>query len=246
MPRHRAALWSRLLLCVPLLLTCCLVASGEEAGETDVPPRVREVLQRVDEANEELENVTARVTYLREIPLLDEVQKSRGTLIFREPDKIVLRLGRPRNEDVYTDGETWWVVSHDDRQVEIYQAAEDSSREAAFLEFGYGKGSEALLDDYSVELLGEEQAEEDGEEVVRYRLRFTPREQEDKPARYAAIEVEVSSHLWLPDLLVLHESGGEILHTYSLAEIRINSDVDEDVFECEIPRGYTILRPAES
>lgn len=216
--------------------------------EHQVAPEVRRILDHLDKANRELVDLTARVTYERAIPLLEEKERSRGRLAFKQPDHIWLELGKPRNEELYTNGETWWLVDHDDKQVEIYQASEEGGREAAFLQFGYGKGSEALLEDYDVQLVTQRTEEtKEGEEETFYRLKFTPRLEEDEPPpRYAAIEAEVSDRRWLPHVLVLHESGGEIIHTYELSRIRLNTGVEDELFDYEPPDGYTVLRPAES
>jgi outer membrane lipoprotein-sorting protein len=218
---------------------------AEEALKA-LPPELRTVMDKLDEANRKLEDVSADVTYERAIPLLDEKQVSHGTLVFKKPARIILKLGKPRNEAVYTNGKQWWVVSEDEKQVEIYEAANagHESQETAFLSFGYGSGTEKLLEEYTVELVGKAPAESDAQEMV-YRLKFTPRERPDRPVRYAAIEVEIADKLWLPSVLVLHESGGEIVHTYRLSKVRTNTGVKDEAFNYEPPRGYTILRPQE-
>ena len=221
-------------------------AEEEEAPQV-LSPELRAILDKLDEANKKLTDCTASVAYERAIPLLDEKQKSRGSLIFKKPNKIVLKLGKPRNEDVYTDGKTWWVVEHNDKQVEIYEAAQpgQGGQETAFLDFGYGRGSEAFLKDYTVELVSQETRPIDDDKTeTLYRLKFTPRPKKDEPpSRYEAIEVVISDQVWLPQVLVLHESGGEIVHTYTLSKIKLNTDVKDDVFVYEPPRGYTVLHP---
>lgn len=234
-----------------VLFLCVRPVIGAEQQKAEarqeLSPELRRLLDELDAANAEVEALTARVQYERSIPLLEEKEKSRGRLVFRKPDLLHLELGKPRHEEVWCDGETWWVVSHDDRQVEVYPASEDAGPETAFLDFGYGKGSEVLLEDYSVEIASRERKEQDGESYTEYRLRFTarPTREDESPPRYATIEVESSSRRWLPHTLVLHESGGEILHTYRLSRLKLNPDLDEDRFEYEPPRGYTVLHPAE-
>jgi outer membrane lipoprotein-sorting protein len=244
------------------LLVCCVPALGEDGPRPEppaqdeaaaeekhsldeLPPELRMVLEKLSDANRGLQDISAKVTYERVIPLLDEKQKSKGSLVFKRPNLIALKLGKPRNEEVYTNGESWWVVSHDDEQVEIYAAAgrDEGSQETVFLDFGYKEGTEKLIQEYEVTLLSKETAGGDDEPKTVYRLKFTPRPKDDRPARYAAIEAEIPDTLWLPQVLVLHESGGEIIHTYSLRKIRTNAEVEPDVFEYEPPRGYTVLRP---
>ena len=71
-------------------------------------------------------------------------------------------------------------------------------------------------------------------------MKFTPRRRKDRPARYEAIEVEVSDKTWLPREIVLHERDGQVVHTYKLRNIRTNTKVKDDVFEYKPPRGYTV------
>ena len=196
--------------------------------------------------DDSIKDLTARLVYERAIPLLEEKQRTRGRLVFLKPDRLAMELGKPRNEDVYTDGETWWIVSHNDRQVEVYQASEQTTREAAFLRFGYGEGSEDLLEDYRVELTERTREEDDEGAFTRYRLRFLPRQKkgQQRPPRYSEIEVELTDRRWLPHRLVLHES--EILHTYELSRIELNTDVDGKLFDYKPPRGYAVQRPQQS
>jgi outer membrane lipoprotein-sorting protein len=231
---------------VPAAQSSAATASEEQPPQT-LSPELKAVLDKLDGANEKLVDCTANVDYVRSIPLLEEKQKSRGSLVFKKPNKIVLKLGKPRNEDVYTDGKTWWVVEHNDRQVEVYEAAQpgQGSQETAFLDFGYGKGSDAFLKDYTVELMGREtQPLGDDKTEALYRLKFTPKPKKDQPPpRYESIEVVISDQLWLPQVLLLHESGGEIDHTYTLSKVKLNTEVKDDVFECRPPSGYTVLHP---
>ena len=211
----------------------------------ELPAEVRHVLTKLDEANAKVEDVSARVTYERAIPILDEKQKSRGTLTFKKPNRIVLKLGKPRNEEVITDGRLWWVVSHNDKQVEVYEAAEagEGGTEAAFLDFGYGRSARELLADYSVKLTDQEKLETDEGVQKRYRLEFVPRENPARPAVYEAVEIELSDSLWLPEELVLHEAGGEIIHTYALRKIRTNTGVKDKAFDYKPPGSYQKIEP---
>jgi len=248
--------FSRLLPAVALLLCLCVGVTMAQQDPPDgaapsrgadeaaavresLPPELQGVLDKLDAANERLEDLAARVTYEREIPLLEEKQKARGEVIFKKPGRIVLKLGKPRNEDVYTDGKTWWLVSHRDKKVEVYKAAKEGEggREAAFLDFAYGSSSKKLLKDYSIELTGTEQEDEE----TTYRLTLTPRPDEDRPAMYECIEVEVSDRLWLPHVLVLHEKGGEVVHTYNLSKVRTNTGIKDEAFVYEPPSDYTVV-----
>ena len=243
------------------VLICCAVAATVGA-ETDGPdiaerwnalsPELKEVLGKVESAGNGLESVRCDVRYTRSIPLLEEQEECGGELLFAKPDRLVLKLGEPRNEDAYTDGEKWWIVSHDDRQVEIYRMVENprQTREAAFLKFGYGRSARELLEGYEISLSEKRSVEvsADGgggtKTVTEYILRFSPR-REDVPSRYSWIEVAVREGIWLPARLRLAENEGRIMHIYRLEDRKRNPELEEGVFTYSPPEGYTILRPAE-
>jgi len=132
---------------------------------------------------------------------------------------------------------------------ELYETArsEQAAAEASFLTFGYGESSEKLLERYDIELIARRQEQPAGEEadatpLTCYRLQFVPRD-EKAPARFAKIEVELADDLWLPRLIVLHESDGEIVHTFAFSNIELNPELKREEFAYEPPRGYTVLKP---
>jgi len=224
-------------------------AQPAQAPGQDIPPELKVVLDGLDAANSKVESVKANIVYRRDIQLLEESQTSDGSLVFKKPDLVHLRLGKPRNEEVCSDGKHWWVVSHNDKQVELYDAAglESAATEASFLTFGYGESSAKLLEKYEITLTSQkEQAPPPGNDpgapIICYRLKFVPRDKE-APARFATIEVEVASDLWLPRVIALHESDGEIVHTFQMRDIELNPDLTAETFTYEPPRGYTVLQP---
>ncbi len=248
-----------------LLAVCFTISTQAEEGEepespaerylrekterlwAELDPRLQQVLERVDETKEEFTAVRADVRYERRITLLDIRRQARGKLVFKTPDKIILTLGEPRNEDVYCNGDTWWVVDHDDKSVEVYDSTRKTmaNTEAAFLDFGYGRGPKRLLQNYTIELADVEQGkpeDDEGPETL-YRVIFRPREHLQIEHRYMAVEVLISDRHWLPRQFVLRERGGEVVHTYALSNMELNPDVEEEQFVFEPPRHYTVLRP---
>ena len=255
MKKISAGLATAIILC--FLAGAASAASGtDEAGADQrweaLSAQLKDILQKVEEAGEGLETVRADVRYERSIPLLEEKEECGGELVFQKPDRLVLKLGEPRNEDAYSDGSTWWIVSHDDQQVEIYEMVENprQTREAAFLKFGYGRSARELLKQYEVSLAEERSVEvpatggqDEAKTVTEFILRFSPREQE-APSRYSWIEVAVREGGWLPVRLRLAENEGRIMHVYRLTDRKVNVDVEEGSFSYTPPEGYTILRPA--
>lgn len=248
---RRAGLLTACVLCAWAVVVCGGTRTSEKKMEerwNALSPQVKEVLNRVEKAGKGLKTVKCDVQYTRSIPLLEEKEECDGELLFEKPDKLVLKLGEPRNEDAYTDGSKWWIVSHNDKQVEVYRMVENprQTREAAFLKFGYGRSARKLLDQYEISL-AEKRSVEAGEDgsgtVTEFVLRFTPREQE-APSRYSWIEVAVREGTWLPVRLRLAENEGRIMHIYRLADRKLDVDLQEGIFTYDPPEGYNILQPA--
>ncbi len=237
-----------MMLCFALSLAPAPGAHGEGRREEGaVSPELADVLERIDEANRGLETVKARIEYTRAIPLLGESESSEGRLAFKTPDSIHLSLQRPRNEEIVTDGRTWWLVDHNARQVEIYQAdREGGLAEASFLDIGYGRGVDELKRDYTITLLATEEVEVEvdgrAEIRVRRRLGFEPKD-DGKPARFERMEVRMTEPLFLPETIVLHESDGEIIHTFRLSDIVLNDEIEDSRFVHEVRRGYGVIQP---
>ena len=245
----RAAL---VLLCAVLACSAARAAGGDAVQKrwNALPEQVQTVLSHVEKAGEGLKTLRADVEYTRSIPLLEEKEQCTGTLLFHTPDRLALRLGEPRNEDIYSNGDRWWVVSHDQQQVEIYRAVENPrrAREAVFLKFGYGRSVRSLLTEYSVEIARTNQvkpSDRDANKVTEYVLRFTPRKGREVPSRYSWIEVAVREGRWMPARIKLAEDGGRILHVFRMANRTPGVEVEEGTFTYTPPEGYNILRPAK-
>ena len=227
----------------------------DQAGAEDVkkkepnhlaklPPELQRILKGLDEANAKVKAMRADVEYEREIELLDDFQRAKGYMEFLKPNMLHLKLGKPRDEEVYTDGKLWWIINHDDKRVEIYEASgsEGAGAEAAFLTFGVNESANKLLARYQVELVDTitippKKEEKDKKPEVRYRLKFVPRDKK-APAQYAAVEVELPEGVWLPSLLVLYEADGEIVHRFRFTKLDLEPKLKPKDFIYKRPRGY--------
>ncbi|MFW6044231.1 MAG: LolA family protein [Planctomycetota bacterium] len=236
-----------IMMLLALLSVACAspLTEAEEKKFDELPAELRMVLDKLDEANEDLEGITADVLYTREIPLLDETEESDGSLKYMKPGWIHMNLGEPREEEICSNGNKWWLIAHRDQQVEIYEAAdrEDEVAEASFLTFGFGRSSRELIEDYTVELEDSDEVKDDnGETYRRWKVKFEPRN-EEREARFATIQVILSDRRWLPKKIVLHESEGEIIHGFELTDVDLNPGLAEEDFDVSIPDGYSVIRP---
>lgn len=231
-------------LCFAWIFLFVFFAHAETGKTTDSEAELTQLLDKMNTANKQLESVKADINYRREIPLLGESEKSSGRFYFVPPDKIYMALDKPRNEEIYSDGEKWWLVDHSANQVEIYTVdAEGTMAESAFLTLGYGSGSEDLREKYDLKLLDKTRKTEENNDVIthtEWHVGLTPKD-EDKPARFDQMEIKVRDDLFLPHKVMLYESDGEIIQSYSLDNIRLNENIDDARFIGDIPRGYTTI-----
>lgn len=226
------------LLCVVLVLALG-VAGASAAEKADA---LDAAFKRLEAANKKLKDMTAKVHYTRAIPLLEEKQESKGTLRYLKPDYMHLKLGKPRNEEVVMHENIWVIINHKDKQIERYEVADDQrkNQEAAFLRFGYGGNIDELKKGYDIKLLSEKKKDD----VTLWTIRFDPKPQKT-PSRFSRVDIVVSSKIDLPVTIKLYESDGEIVHTFDLSDIKLNTGLKKTDFKVEIPRGYAIMTPRE-
>jgi len=222
-----------------LLLCAAAVCAAELPKPTPAPPavapEVAAVLEKLDAAGKDMKDMAATVKHEELIPLLETSTRSRGKLTFKKPNRIMLKLGKPRREDIITNGKLWWLVSHNDKNVQIFKAADednaDGAPEAAFLKFGLGGAARSLVKDYVITLTDKSVEGEGDDKVTTYKLKFVPRKKPGRPIRYQSIQITVRDDIWLPTVIRLEEDGGEIVHTYSLSKIKKNTGVKDKDFD---------------
>lgn len=228
------------------LLACCLGFLGSlcrlPAASADTAS-LDTVLKRIEEANAAFKSIAARLTYTRAIPLLDEKQTCKGELKYIKPGRMKITMGAPRDEELYTDGKFWWIVSNRDKQVEQYQVAEDrkAAQEASFLEFAFGGKIDRLKEGYKITMVGEKAQDDD----TLWTLQMDPKLQ-DGPSRFSKILLGISRKAGLPVSIVLFESDGEIEHHFQFTDLRTDADLKESDLRFEMPRGYALIRPEDA
>jgi outer membrane lipoprotein-sorting protein len=215
-----------------------LVAAGALAWAK--PAKVDEVLKRVEMANAKFTNLSAEIKYTRAIPLLDEEQVCKGELRYIKPGFMLLKIGPPRKEDVYTDGKSWWVVNHQGKQVEHYRVTDDrkTSQEASFLQFGFRGNVAELKKGYKVSLAGEKKKDEE----TLWVLKLIPKLKQG-PSRFSRIDITVSSKTGLPRKITLMESDGEIEHHFEFVSTKLDPGLKPKDLSFELPRGYALIQP---
>ncbi|MBI2559881.1 MAG: outer membrane lipoprotein carrier protein LolA [Planctomycetes bacterium] len=206
-----------------------------------------QVLDEVERANKTFESIEADLTFTKIIPLLEVNEVSNGEIRYKKPGYAYIKFSEPRNEINVIDGEYVWIFHPGAKQVEKYKAkmdAQEGDSQATqginFFELGY-KGSVAeAKKGYEISLI--EKKVEKGKRF--YVLELIPKvnlpEADD---RYSKIHLWIEEGFWLPSVIELFESEGEIVNKIELNNIALNKPMPAKTFQFVIPKGVEVIEP---
>lgn len=237
------------LLSVALVDAAILVVCAHSALSSE-PDGVDYVLGKVVEANEGISSLSASITMTRSIPLLESSEVSRGRLTCQPPEQFCIKFDPPRNEVNIMDGKYIWVYHVDLNQAERYSAGDIGADSLIniFMDNGLGQAVETLRERYDITLTGRRAVSSGGGdggrgvEVKLYNLLFLPGEGSGGGV-YSEIRLWVDSELWLPRVIELRESGGEILTRIELDNVSVDKSGDIRQLECVIPGTVELIEP---
>jgi outer membrane lipoprotein-sorting protein len=201
--------------------------------------RLEEILEKVEEANTRLKTMLADIKYSRVISLLDSEEISTGYLQYKKPKKLNLNFFPPRNEINVIDGSYIWIYHLAERQVEKYKmdGNMDAPQGMDIFDLGYEYNVEKIKENYDVTLLGDISTEEG----TLYHIELIPRESSDSD--YSRTLLWIREGLWLPVQFQLFESDGEIVNTFELSNISINTEIPDKTFVLDLPDDVEIIEP---
>jgi outer membrane lipoprotein-sorting protein len=208
---------------------------------------LKPLLARMDKAAADFKNMTAHVTNIAHIDVINEDNKETGTQVMRKvragevqglidflaPDKRTIAFENRRLRIYYPKIKT----------VEEWDLGKHGEQLDQFLMIGFGTSGTALAKDYTMSVLGSEAVK--GHEGVQYiRLRLIPKAGE---AREYVKELE----LWIPesgDPYPIQEkisapSGDYRLITYS--DLKINTPLKPDALQLKPPLGVKTKYPGK-
>ncbi|MFQ5963629.1 MAG: outer membrane lipoprotein carrier protein LolA [Candidatus Scalinduaceae bacterium] len=201
--------------------------------------RLEAILKKVEEANAQLKTMEADIKYSRVISLLDSEEVSDGKLKYKKPKKLNLNFFPPRNEINVIDGTYVWIYYPEEKQVEKYKMNGDMNapQRADIFELGYEYNVEKIKESYDVTLLDDISTEEG----TLFHIELIPKESFDSD--YSRTLLWIKEGLWLPVQFQLFESEGEIVNTFELSNIRINTEIPEKSFVLDLPDDVEIIEP---
>lgn len=228
----------RLILFFPVMIIafffCAVISPRNVAWGKDIDG----ILAEIEKANTTFKTMKADITFTRTITLLESTETSQGELCYKKPKRLYLKFYPPRNEVNIVDGKYVWVYHPDEKQVEKYEMAKgrQSSQSMSFFEFGYDESVEEAKKNYKITLID---TKEEGSKQV-YILNLKPK---DPKSQYSDIKLWVEDGFGLPHRIELGESGGEVVNTIELKNIKLNKSVSDKLFTFDVPRNVEIIEP---
>jgi len=200
---------------------------GPAAAPSASDPAAR-ALDRVERRYGDARSMSADFVQRLEVPLLNDVQVSRGRLYQRQPNRFAMRFTDPEGDVVVADGRHLWMYypSSDPRQVirtGLEGAAEidlmrefltDTSARFRFTHEGTGTVSGRSTD----------------------RVRLVPRER----AGYSSVVLWVDRENGTVHRIEISEAN-DTVRRLDLANVRLNPQLSDDIFRFEPPAGARVF-----
>jgi outer membrane lipoprotein carrier protein len=185
-------------------------------------------LERVERRYGDARSMSADFVQRLDVPLLGDVQVSRGRLYQRQPNRFAMRFTDPEGDVVVADGRHLWMYypSSDPRQV---------------MRTGLQGGAELdLMREFLTDTSARFRATHEGTETVggraTDRVRLVPRER----AGYSSVVLWVDRENGTVHRLEIAEAN-DTVRRLDLSNVRLNPQLSDDLFRFEPPAGAQIF-----
>ncbi|MBI4007702.1 MAG: outer membrane lipoprotein carrier protein LolA, partial [Planctomycetes bacterium] len=187
------------------------------------------------------------LTFTKIIPLLEVNEVSNGEIRYKKPGYAYIKFSAPRNEINVIDGEYVWIFHPGTKQVEKYKAKEDAQEGGSqptqginFFELGYNSSVAEANKRYEISLI--EKKVEKGKKFYVLEL-ITKANSPQADDRYSKIHLWIEEGFWLPSVIELSESEGEIVNKIELNNISLNKPIPDKTFQFVVPKGVEVIEP---
>ena len=219
-----------LILCVCLLLAGSALSAqqtAEDPGDPTLVPRQRlqALIERMQAAAAERENMTASFTQTKESSLLLEPSVSTGTFSYQAPDRVRWEYESPHAMTLLIgDGEalTWY---RDLDTAERYQVGRQSQKVVEYL--GASSSIDELIEYFRISM---QSRTEPGEP---YWLHLEPRY--SRIAKHLQeLELWIDPDTYLPVGLRYVDPDGDVTE-YNFSDFEVNGEIPASTFEVRLP-----------
>jgi len=220
-------------------LVCLAPAlAGRDAGRKrrKVDPALEALLQRLDEAQESLNSLTADLEEVRTLELLSEPQRFRGHLAYQKPGRIRWEYQSPE-ERIYVleNGELkgWLPAKNRLEKVDLHRHEKRLRRLV-----GLGQDTAALKKEFELTLL------DAGDARTPAQLELVPRSRRVRK-RVRKVRLWIDPELSLP-VRIEYETGSGDKILVKLNHLQVNPTLAASTFSLTIPPGAEIVEGKSS
>jgi outer membrane lipoprotein carrier protein len=198
-------------------------------GIVPAQDETEKALQLVREAYASLTGLNARFYQTDERPGVGITLQEEGTLSFRPPDQMRWDYEGKRPHSVVIHGERVWIHTPSRNQVIVSEMTREEMRRGATTFLG---GLDGIEEDFTVQ--SRRTVPGLGIPLDMFPL--------DENVPYDKISVLVSPETGLIDRISIHHKLGNIT-TITFHDIQTGVELDDRLFEWDIPEGTDIIKP---
>ena len=221
-----------------ILLAAGFIASRPVAGAEGLS--LDQVIERVQKAQDQIETLSAEITHTREIPLLEEKETMSGSLLFKKPKKLLIVFDKPELQYNLLLDQDVTVYTPSKKQVEKYRLGRAGAANVRAFGIGFMESIASVKEDFNIKLAAREAVR--GMDAVKLELKPKPGEA-DGP--YDKIEIWFDTTRWVPAMIKLSESDGEVITVILLTNVKLNRRISDGRFRLKWPKDVDVIRPLD-
>jgi outer membrane lipoprotein carrier protein len=207
-----------------------VLATPPEPAATHAEDPLAALLAAHCRARAELGTLRARFVQTRIFALVEEVDRSTGTLFYRKPDALRWQYTTPDSSYTVLRGDSGWASFPDIRQVQRFRVRE-SKAAAALALVGLGRCAPDFERSFRIAPGGTQ-----GDAPVLVLVPTAP----DLAAAFLRIELVLDPRLYLPREVSLHEVSGDT-QRFEFLDLEPGARLDAALFEYTVPKGYEVV-----
>ncbi len=189
---------------------------------------IDELAEHINDKYEKIEDLKADFIQIQYIAMLDDDMESSGQLKLKKPNKILLAYDPPVEALTISNGTIMWMYVPANEQV-LQSKVRDDNDPAMFINgmiFNYNT-------DYNAKFLDDENIDK----FACYHLEMYPKEEN---GYFERLEIWVDKEEYLTRKILVETPDGTTIK-YILQNIEINTNIGDEVFEFEVPKGVEVI-----
>lgn len=216
-----------------------------DAKVENLPLEVAQVLESMDKAGESIETLTAEFDYELNQTLFEDIQKRKGEIDFKRPNRLRLAfVDRPKEAFIF-DGRTLYHVKPPAKQIEIWALRREGEPPVESFELGktpfpmpFGQKKEKVVKHFHV---GRDRKAEAKDKKGRAVLVLRPRKGTAVARDYEKIALWIDPKTHLPTRVRMWDPS-ENITTIDFRDIKTGADIDDDHFDRpKVPQGWDLI-----